>query len=260
MTSNALDYSMLFNKDLPAPPAQWEGHPKYNFIGGHSDPDSVPLEGFIEAAANVFSGDPRYISMYSFDGPQGILPLRQFVVDKLRTHRGIEITVDEVLITSGSGQGIQIINDVLLEEGDTVIIEEFSFSGALNFLRRRNVNFVAVKIDDDGIRMDHLEEILEDLPGQGHPAQVHLHNPNPAKSQRLCDEHGAPSSDARAKRRVRSPDLRGRMLRRPRIRGRVRACNQGAGRHKQGAAHRLILKEPWPSHCASGTWSPRGRY
>ena len=74
MTSNALDYSTLFNKDLPAPPAKWGGHPKYNFIGGHSDPDSVPMEGFIEAAANVFSGDPRYISMYSLDGPQGILP------------------------------------------------------------------------------------------------------------------------------------------------------------------------------------------
>ena len=131
----------------------------------------------------MFSGDPKYMSMYSLDGPQGILPLRQFVVDKIKAHRGIDITVDEVLITSGSGQGIQIINDVLLEEGDTVIIEEFSFSGALNFLRRRNVNFVAVKIDDDGIRMDHLEEILEDLRGKGvQPKYIYtiptLQNPN----------------------------------------------------------------------------------
>ena len=167
MTSNALDYSTLFNKDLPAPAVRWEGHPRYNFIGGHSDPDSVPMEGFIEAAANVFSGDPKYMSMYSLDGPQGILPLRQFVVDKLKAHRGIEITTDEVLITSGSGQGIQIVNEVLLEEGDTVIVEEFSFSGALNFLRKRIVNFVAVQIDNDGIRMDHLEEVLQDLRGKG---------------------------------------------------------------------------------------------
>ena len=183
MTSNALDYSTLFNKDLPAPAAKWEGHPRYNFIGGHSDPDSVPMEGFIEAAANVFSGDPKYMSMYSLDGPQGILPLRQFVVDKLKAHRGIDITVDEVLITSGSGQGIQIVNEVLLEEGDTVIVEEFSFSGALNFLRKRNVNFVAVKIDNDGIRMDHLEEVLQDLRGKGiQPKYIYtiptLQNPN----------------------------------------------------------------------------------
>lgn len=183
MTDNALDYSTIFNKDIPAPVAQFEGHPKYNFIGGHSDPDSVPMDGFIEAATNVFSGDPKYMSMYSLDGPQGILPLRQFVVDKLREHRGIEITTDEVLITSGSGQGIQIINDALLEEGDTVIVEEFSFSGALNFLRKRNVNFVGVKIDNDGIRMDHLEEILEDLKGKGiRPKYIYtiptLQNPN----------------------------------------------------------------------------------
>ena len=89
----------------------------------------------------------------------------------------------EVLITSGSGQGIQIINEVLLEEGDTVIVEEFSFSGALNFLRKRNVNFVAVKIDDYGIRMDHLEEVLEDLRGKGvQPKYIYtiptLQNPN----------------------------------------------------------------------------------
>ncbi|MCY3639020.1 MAG: PLP-dependent aminotransferase family protein [Chloroflexi bacterium] len=183
MTGNALDYSTLFNKDLPAPAAQFEGHPKYNFIGGHSDPDSVPMEGFIEAATNVFSGDPKYMSMYSLDGPQGILLLRQFVVDKLRAHRGIEITTDEVLITSGSGQGIQIINDVLLEEGDTVIVEEFSFSGALNFLRKRNVNFVGVKIDDDGIVMEDLERILKELRGKGiRPKYIYtiptLQNPN----------------------------------------------------------------------------------
>ena len=131
----------------------------------------------------MFSGDPKYMSMYSLDGPQGILPLRQFVVDKLKAHRGIDITTDEVLITSGSGQGIQIVNEVLLEEGDTVIVEEFSFSGALNFLRKRNVNFVAVQIDNDGIRMDHLEEILKDLRGKGvQPKYIYtiptLQNPN----------------------------------------------------------------------------------
>ena len=157
--------------------------PSITSLAGIAIPDSVPMEGFIEAAANVFSGDPKYMSMYSLDGPQGILLLRQFVVDKLRAHRGIEITTDEVLITSGSGQGIQIINDVLLEEGDTVIVEEFSFSGALNFLRKRNVNFVAVKIDNDGIRMDHLEEILKDLRGKGvQPKYIYtiptLQNPN----------------------------------------------------------------------------------
>ena len=169
MPGKGLDYSTLFNRDLPpAPSAPWEGHPKYNFIGGHSDPDLVPTEAFIESAANVFRGDPRNISMYNFDGgPQGIVPLRRFLVDKLAAHRGINTTIDEVLITSGSGLAIELINEILLEEGDTVIVEAFSFSGALGNLRRRKVNMIGVEVDHDGMRMDQLAQVLEDLRAKG---------------------------------------------------------------------------------------------
>ena len=169
MSGKGLDYSTLFNRDLPPPPsAPWEGHPKYNFIGGHSDPDLVPTEAFIESAANVFRGDPRNISMYNFDGgPQGIVPLRRFLVDKLAAHRGINTTIDEVLITSGSGLAIELINEILLEEGDTVIVEAFSFSGALGNLRRRKVKMIGVEVDHDGMRMDQLAQVLEDLRSKG---------------------------------------------------------------------------------------------
>ena len=168
MPGQGLDYSTLFNRDLPPPAAQWGGHPKYNFIGGHSDPEMVPVEGFIESAARVFRGDPRNISMYNFDGgPQGIVQLRQFVVDKLAEHRGVKVTTDEVLVTSGSGQGIELINEILLEEGDTAIVEAFSFSGALGNLRRRKVNAVGIEVDEDGMRMDHLAAALGELRNKG---------------------------------------------------------------------------------------------
>ena len=168
MPGKALDYSTLFNSDLPPPSVGWTGHPKYNFIGGHSDPDMVPMDGFIEAAANVFRGDPRNISMYNFDGgPQGIMPLRRFLVDKLAAHRGINTTVDEVLITSGSGLAIELINEILLEEGDTVIVEAFSFSGALGNIRRRRVHMIGIDVDHDGMKMDQLAQVLEELRGKG---------------------------------------------------------------------------------------------
>ena len=164
MPGKALDYSEIFSRELPPPSGRWEGHPRYNFIGGHSDPDMVPVEGFIESAARVFQGDPRNISMYNFDGgPQGIIPLRQFVADKLSKHRGIDVTTDEVLITGGSGQGIELINEILVEEGDTAIVEAFSFSGALGNLRRRKVNIVGIEVDHDGMRMDQLGQALADL-------------------------------------------------------------------------------------------------
>ena len=94
MPGQGLDYSALFNRELPPPAGPWGGHPRYNFIGGHSDPDMVPTEGFIESAERVFRGDPRNISMYNFSGgPQGILPLREFLVEKLGQHRGINTTM-----------------------------------------------------------------------------------------------------------------------------------------------------------------------
>ena len=168
MVGKDLDYSTLFTKDLPPASGQWQGHPKYNFIGGHSDPELQPMQQFIESATNVFRGDPRNVSMYNFDGgPQGIIPLRRFLVQKLANHRDIHITPDEVLITSGSGQGIELINAILLEEGDTVIVEGFSFAGALTNLRRRKIKVIGIDLDQDGMRMDHLEQALEELRSNG---------------------------------------------------------------------------------------------
>ena len=168
MAGRNIDYSTLFNKDLSSPSGKWQGHPKYNFIGGHSDPDLVPMDSFIESATNVFKGDARNIAMYNFDGgPQGVLSLRSFLVEKLATERGIHVTTEDILITSGSGQGIELINEILLDEGDTVIVESFTFAGALSYLRRRGVNFVGVDIDESGIRMDHLKDILGNLKKNG---------------------------------------------------------------------------------------------
>ena len=168
MAGRNIDYSTLFNKDLSSPSGKWQGHPKYNFIGGHSDPDLVPMDSFIESATNVFKGDARNIAMYNFDGgPQGVLSLRRFLVEKLATERGIHVTTEDILITSGSGQGIELINEILLDEGDTVIVESFTFAGALSYLRRRGVNFVGVDVDESGIRMDHLKDILGNLKKNG---------------------------------------------------------------------------------------------
>ncbi len=205
MAGKALDYSTLFSKDLPPAARRWQGHPKYNFIGGHHDPELQPMEQFIESAANVFRGDPRNISTYSFDGPQGILPLRSFLVQKLADHRDIHVTPEEVLITSGSGQAIELMNEILLEEGDTVIVESFSFAGALTYLRRRKVNIIGVDVDRDGMRMDQLEQALQVLKGKGtRPKYIYtiptLQNPTGAvmtmerrqKLLSLSEEYGVP--------------------------------------------------------------------
>jgi 2-aminoadipate transaminase len=168
MSSTGFAYPNLFGKKVPPPAPRWARNAKFNFIGGHNDRTLIPVEGLIAATAAVLRREGADLALYSLaQGPQGYRGLRQFVADKLGRWRGISATPDDVLITSGSGQGIDLINQVLLEPGDTVILEEFTYGGYLTKLRRLGVNIVAAPLDEDGIRIDALTKILDDLKRQG---------------------------------------------------------------------------------------------
>ncbi|HMD63935.1 MAG TPA: PLP-dependent aminotransferase family protein [Stellaceae bacterium] len=167
MTAAGFAYSHLFAKDLPPPAAQWTGFPKYNFIGGHNDPERIPAEAMAAAATAVLRRDGAKLALYNFDGPQGYRPLREFVAAKVSGRPAITCTADDVLITSGSGQGIDLANHLLLEPGDTVILEEFTYGGALTKLKRLGVNIVGAPLDDEGLRIEALARIFEDLGRKG---------------------------------------------------------------------------------------------
>jgi 2-aminoadipate transaminase len=168
MSDAGFAYPNLFGRQVPPPAARWAGNARYNFIGGHNDRAVVPIEGLIAAAAAVLRRDGADLALYSMGhGPQGYPGLREFVANKLRHWRGIKAGAEDVLITSGSGQGIDLINQVLLEPGDTVILEEFTYGGYLTKLRRLGVNIVGAPLDADGIRSDALGRILADLKGRG---------------------------------------------------------------------------------------------
>ncbi len=164
MSSSGFAYPHLFGKQVPPPAPRWAGNAKFNFIGGHNDRALIPVEGLIEAAAAVLRREGANLALYSLaQGPQGYQGLRRFVADKLARWRGIGGSPDDVLITSGSGQGIDLVNQVLLEPGDTVILEEFTYGGYLTKLRRIGVNIVGAPLDEDGIRIDALAAILDGL-------------------------------------------------------------------------------------------------
>jgi 2-aminoadipate transaminase len=161
-------YPNLFGKKVPAPVARWAGNAKFNFIGGHNDRTLIPVEALIEATASVLRREGQDLALYGLGlGPQGYPGLRQFVADKVKRWRGIDAGSDDVLITQGSGQAIDLVNAVLLEAGDTVILEEFTYQGYLNNLRRLGVNMVGAPLDEDGIRIDALAGVLDGLKRQG---------------------------------------------------------------------------------------------
>ncbi|MGC2416017.1 MAG: PLP-dependent aminotransferase family protein [Stellaceae bacterium] len=168
MKSAGFAYPHLIGRQVPPPAPRWVGNAEFNFIGGHNDRALIPIDELIAASAAVLRRDGQDLALYSMgQGPQGYLGLRRFVADKVARWRGIAATPEDVLITQGSGQAIDLINQVLLEPGDTVILEEFTYGGYLTKLRRLGVNIVGAPLDEDGIRIDALGAILADLKRRG---------------------------------------------------------------------------------------------
>ena len=168
MAEAGLDYSQLFAKDLPAAAGRWGGFAKYNFIGGHNSPEDIPVEDLIESSARALRQEGRDLATYNLQsGPLGYIGLREFMVEKLAHYRGIRANADEVLITPGSNPAINLVNQVMLEPGDTVIMELFTYQSAVNRLRALKVNIIGISLDHDGMRMDELAETLADLRQKG---------------------------------------------------------------------------------------------
>jgi 2-aminoadipate transaminase len=168
MDASPFDLARLLAPGLPPPAAKWTGFAKYNFVGGHNDPEHLPLEGLLAAANAVLAREGRTLATYGLEsGPLGYRPLREFLARKLKAHAGIACDADEILITSGSLQAIDLVNALFLARGDTVLIEQESYGGSLSRLARLGVNAVGVPLDGEGLRMDALAAALEDLEGRG---------------------------------------------------------------------------------------------
>ena len=164
MTTSAFDYTPLFPAGLPAATARWNGRVKYDFTGGNNDADALPLDGLLAAANTVIRREGRTLSTYGLNsGPQGYRALRDFLVLKLKADAGINSAADDILVTSGSLQALDLVNATLLTRGDTVIIEEDCYQGSINRLVKLGVTPIGIPLDRDGMRMDALADVLDDL-------------------------------------------------------------------------------------------------
>jgi 2-aminoadipate transaminase len=164
----AFDFAPLLAAGLPPPAVKWNGFPKYNFVGGHNDAEHVPVERLTAAATAVLTREGATLATYGLNsGPLGYRPLREFLAAKLKRDAGIACASDEILITSGSLQAIDLVNGLLLARGDTVLIEQESYQGSLNRLTRLGVNAVGIPLDGGGMRMDALAAALDELKRRG---------------------------------------------------------------------------------------------
>lgn len=128
-----------------------------SFAGGLPAPEMFPVEAFEAATQRVLRQHGSQALQYSTT--EGYLPLRELIVEKMGRY-GIQASVDNVLITSGSQQALDLIGKLLINPGDLVLTEQPTYLGALQAWRAYQAEFSTVPIDDDGLRVDLLEEAL----------------------------------------------------------------------------------------------------
>ncbi|MEO9874602.1 MAG: PLP-dependent aminotransferase family protein [Anderseniella sp.] len=164
----AFEFGPVLSAAATKQAGRFSGYPLYHFVGGNIDEPTVPVDALGDAVRKVVREQGHAMAKYGMDsGPQGHLPLREFICRCLRTRAGIEVTPEEVLLTSGSLQAMDLVNKALLNEGDVVLLEAANYSGALSRLDALGVEYIGIDLDQDGMRMDVLERSLSDLSSAG---------------------------------------------------------------------------------------------
>jgi len=118
-----------------------------SLAGGLPSADTFPVQAMRDASAAVLRDSPREALQYA--ASEGFGPLREWVAQELATH-GLKAGADQVLITTGSQQGLDLVGKVLIDPGSTVAVESPTYLGALQAFAPYEPEFVAVEGDDDG--------------------------------------------------------------------------------------------------------------
>lgn len=128
-----------------------------SFAGGLPAPELFPTEEVAESFYKVISEDGAAALQYSTT--EGFPPLREWIAARMRA-KGVRAEASNVLITSGSQQGLDLAAKVLVNAGDKVIVERPTYLAALQTLSLFEAQFVTVAGDDDGMDVDDLERKL----------------------------------------------------------------------------------------------------
>jgi len=129
-----------------------------SFAGGFPSPDTFPVDEVAPIAHFVAASQGALSLQY---GPtEGLYELRELIATRMRA-QGIACSPEEVLITNGSQQALDLIGKILLNPGDTVFAEQPAYIGGLSAFDHYEVKFKGIPIDDNGLDVDRLAAYLE---------------------------------------------------------------------------------------------------
>lgn len=130
-----------------------------NFSHGSPPKEFFPVRHMQDAINTVIDRDGA--EALSYEVPEGYLPLRVAVRDYVRA-LGIQCRFEDVLITGGAQQAIDLVLQALMSEGETLVTADPTYLGIMDIAQARRVRIQGIPIDEDGIRIDALENYLHD--------------------------------------------------------------------------------------------------
>jgi len=129
-----------------------------SFAGGLPNPKSFPVKEIKRSVSQVLSENGEEVLQYSTT--EGYRPLREYIAGRY-SKKGLNIDADEILITNGSQQGIDLVSKVFLNKGDLVLVENPTYLAAIQSFGLFEPEFKSVPLLEDGVDIDTLKKILD---------------------------------------------------------------------------------------------------
>ena len=167
-----------------------------SFAGGMPAPEVFPVEEIREACNKVLLEQGGLALQYG--STEGYLPLREMIA-RHTANIGIEVTPENILITSGSQQALDLLGKIFVNRGDRVLVESPTYLGALQALNAYGAEYITVRSDDDGMVTDELvgafrtgPKFIYVLPNFQNPTGVTLSLERRKQLVQLADHYGVP--------------------------------------------------------------------
>ncbi|MFO7992451.1 MAG: PLP-dependent aminotransferase family protein [Thermoplasmata archaeon] len=131
-----------------------------SFAGGLPNPDAFPVDATRKIINGLLDTDAKKILQYG--STEGIIPLRETLAEHMRG-RGMDVDKDNILITHGSQQALDLLSKVLLDPGDTIIVGSPTYLGATGSFRALQAHMETVEVKENGMDMDALDAKVKEL-------------------------------------------------------------------------------------------------
>jgi 2-aminoadipate transaminase len=167
-----------------------------SFAGGLPAPELFPVREFLEACSYVLAHEAQCALQYG--QTQGYGPLLDFLAEKGRKY-GVPSLAENILVTNGSQQALDLIGKVFIDPGDIIVSESPTYLGAIQAFQAYGPRFVTVPLDDDGMQVELLEDTLLHqhakfiyvLPNFQNPAGTTMSMERRQALVRIAARHGA---------------------------------------------------------------------